>query len=673
MELPARSGQLITVRVENDHLESLANPSGNLMGVAELIWNALDAEADHVQVRLEVNAIEGIDAVEIVDDGHGMTHAAALTEFAHLGGSWKHLATHSKNQKRLLHGSQGQGRWRAFSVGDLVRWVTVGKTDSGNEKTIITGRSARLTEFEVSASEPTEDPVGTTVRIENVESKAATSLLADSAADKLTTRLAPYLEKYPHVEIRLRNRRLDPKLLQKLREEYDLDLPDIIEGPASLLVIEWRKAFPREFFLCDDNGMALHSCAPGIRAPNFDFTAYLRWDGFRRYESELAAAEMNPELTPVIDAGKAQLRQHFKVRGEQVQAEILAQWKEEEVYPYEGEVSSGVERVERDLFDMVAVTAAKAVMESDRLGRKFSLRLLRQAVEQGPTALKRALNEVLELPADKLAELNDLLDRSPLTSIIAFGKIVTDRLDALAGLTTILFDPEAKKAVLERSQLHKILEKEAWIFGDEYALSVSDQGLSVVLQQHIGMLGREKTAEDADPVTLEDGSKGIVDLLFSRSIQLPIQQQEHLVVELKRPKVILGHEELTQISRYALAVANDPRFDNLNVTWNFWLLGVEMDDYVRGQAKQSHLPPGVVSQPLDGRVTVWVKTWSQVLDDCRQRLKFVSERLEIQSTTDSGVDFLRRAHAERLPVSVLQGVSASESSRNSVPGHSDRS
>ena len=412
-------------------------------------------------------------------------------------------------------------------------------------------------------------------------------------------------------------------------------------------------------FLCDENGVALHECPPGIRAPGFDFTAYLRWSGFRHNEAELAAGELSPELAPVLDAGKAQLRQHFKLRGEQVQAEIIAQWKEEKVYPYQGEVSSPVERVERDFFDVVAVTAAKAVNESEHVGRRLSLSLLRQAIEQGPTALKRVLNEVLELPKDKLAELNELLDRTSLTSIIALSKIVTDRVDALSGLGRIVFDTEVSKFVLERSQLHKILERESWIFGDEYAMSVSDEGLNNVLLRHIEILKREQLAEDLEPARLEDGSKGIVDLMLTRSIQLPIQKQQHLVVELKRPARVLNHEDLTQISRYAMAVAQDPRFDKLDVRWDFWLIGVEMDGYVRGQSTQSHLPPGVASQPLDGRVTVWVKTWSEILDDCQQRLKYVKERLEVQSTTDAGVDYLRRTHAARLPSAVTDGVPAS--------------
>jgi hypothetical protein len=121
----------------------------------------------------------------------------------------------------------------------------------------------------------------------------------------------------------------------------------------------------------------------------------------------------------------------------------IEEWKSEHVYPYEEEAASEVERVERDLFDVVAVTAARAVNStSDRVGRRFSLRLLRQAVEQSPSELRRVLSEVLELPADKLAELDALLERTSLTSIIALAKVVADRLDFLAGLRELVFDPQ---------------------------------------------------------------------------------------------------------------------------------------------------------------------------------------------------------------------------------------
>jgi hypothetical protein len=486
--------------------------------------------------------------------------------------------------------------------------------------------------------------------IEDIDPAAAGAILAEDASDTLTTGLALYLERYPNVGVTFRGTSLDPKSLQTYRAEYDVPVPTNEFGPATLSVIEWSRHVERELLLCDASGITLYAEHPGIQAPQFDFTSYVSWSGFRHYEPELAAAQLHPVTGPVIDAAKDKLREHFRVRAVEEQTGILEQWKSEDVYPYAEDAGDDLEQVERNLFDVVAATAARAVnSSSDKIGKRFSLRLLREAIEQSPSALRRVLHEVLELPESSLRELDDLLDRTSLTSLIALGKVVSDRLDFLAGLGELIFEPKSRKAVLERTQLHRILVDEAWIFGDEYSLAVDDEGLGAVLEQHIKLLGRERTAADLDPALLEDGSRAIVDLLFAQTIPLATQQHEHLVVELKRPSLTLGHEEVTQIERYAQAVARDPRFDKVNVRWNFWLVGTSMDDFVAGRATQAHLPSGVVSQPLDGRVTVRVKTWSQILDDCEQRLKYVRERLAYRSTRDAGVEYLRLHHQKFLP------------------------
>ena len=73
--------------------------------------------------------------------------------------------------------------------------------------------------------------------------------------------------------------------------------------------------------------------------------------------------------------------------------------------------------------------------------------------------------------------------------------MVADRLNFLVGLEELLFDPENKKSLLERDQLHKILETESWVFGEHYHLTGSEQGLQKVLEKHISHLGNR---EDTD-------------------------------------------------------------------------------------------------------------------------------------------------------------------------------
>ena len=61
----------VAVQVETDHLEKLTHASRRLGRVSELIWNALDAEAEKVTVRAIDNALEGVDAVEVIDNAWG--------------------------------------------------------------------------------------------------------------------------------------------------------------------------------------------------------------------------------------------------------------------------------------------------------------------------------------------------------------------------------------------------------------------------------------------------------------------------------------------------------------------------------------------------------------------------------------------------------------------------
>src|SRR5207248_2977281 len=106
-----------------------------------------------------------------------------------------------------------------------------------------------------------------------------------------------------------------------------------------------------------------------------------------------------------------------------------------------------------------------------------------------------------------------------LSAIIAAARVVADRLDFLRGLEVMVYEPDTKRALLERRQLHKMLAKESWVFGDEYALAVNDESLTAVLAQHVKLLGREELASDADEVLREDGTRGIVDLMLGKTIK----------------------------------------------------------------------------------------------------------------------------------------------------------
>jgi len=88
----------------SDRLTKAKKP---VLGIAELIWNSVDADATTVDVRLNRNVLGSLDSIEVIDNGLGITMADAQEGFGHLGGSWKQHDHQKKREKRILHGKHG--------------------------------------------------------------------------------------------------------------------------------------------------------------------------------------------------------------------------------------------------------------------------------------------------------------------------------------------------------------------------------------------------------------------------------------------------------------------------------------------------------------------------------------------------------------------------------------
>ena len=653
------------VQVEADHIAKLARARRPLLALAELIWNALDAEATEVRVEFRDNALDHLEEIRVSDNGCGIPFSNAEGLFGKLGGSWKLGKRTTPNEHRIVHGRDGKGRFRAFALGRLVEWKTIARDADGLQQYTISSSVDRLGRFTISDPEPSNAASGTAVRIAEID-KDHPSLRFPRAESEVMQLFSLYLTQYPNVRLTYDRQVIAPSEAISGTKSYPLsiDLPDGEPLDAELVVVEWKLPIERALMLCDRDGFTYESTPPGIQAPGFNFTAYLKADLIRQLHDggALELGEMNPPLQKLLDVAKAQLREHFRRRAADEAADLVQEWKADRVYPYEDAPSTVLERVERDVFDVVALNVNSylpSFSSLDNRSKKFSLSLLRRSLEQSPHALSRILSDVLDLPPAKQLELAELLEKTSLSAIISAAKMVADRLDFLRGLEILVFDPKSREQLLERRQLHRIVAQQTWIFGEEYALSVDDQSLTEVLAKHLHLLGRDSAGDE--PVTRLDGTVGIVDLMLSRSIPQPrAEKREHLVVELKRPSVSIGLPARSQIEGYALAVAKDERFRDTDTRWVFVALSNEIDEHVRKAATQRDRPPGLLYQDADSPIEIWVKTWAQVIHDCRARLRFFEEHLGYNADSDSAVAYLRKVHAEHIPAALEDEVDSEE-------------
>ena len=636
--------------------------------IAELVWNGLDADATEVHVRVESDLLGGVRSIEVVDNGTGMSHSSAREGFVKLGGSWKQHTGKTKGERRLLHGRLGRGRFRAFALGNRVVWTTITEERGKDFLFDISGTTETRVQFEITDPIETDLPTGTSVLITEIPSAITLDAVSgQKATQAIVEEFAIYLHKYSNVSIFFDGIRLDPSSLEEDQKGYDLT-PVIgkggVELPVRLEIVEWKMKTDRHLFLCDGNGFTLHRVAPMIHAPGFHFTAYLATDLFREQEDAglLDIEEPTEKVAPIIEEARQQLRAHFKGRHSITARELLATWKERRIYPFEGEAQTPIEEAQRQVFDLVAITASEYVSEftatnpANTKAQKLSFALLREALEESPDNVRKILTTVLDLPADKRNELADLLETTTLSSLITAAKLVTDRLTFLKALEIIIFDHKFRKLVKERKHLHKILEKNTWIFGEEFNLTNSDKTLDAVLDQHLALLGREPRAKE-DRIRREDGRTAVIDLQISRAVPQPrAEQHEYLVIELKRPDQEINASVLGQLKSYAFTVADDPRFHGISTRWEFWALGASLSKDVKTEASQNDRPPGCVFQSDNMRI--WVKQWGDVLNQARARMNVFQTSLNFEASDESGLDHLRRYYANLIPPEIADGPAA---------------
>ncbi|CAH8232394.1 DNA mismatch repair protein [Vibrio aestuarianus] len=640
---------IIDVEVENDFINRALTGKA-IQALIELVWNAFDADAENVYLKINHNEL-GIESLTISDDGTGIDRSNFKDYFKSLGVSWKKTELRSKSG-RYLHGKLGQGRFKSFIVGRDVEWkTTVSTTDNKYETYTISGLADNPKQFRYTESDFSDKgKTGTVATIKEIQCNE-TDLTTSRIKEAFSTVFANYLSKYPKLNLYVEDELLDPSSLISYQDKFDLE-PIEYNGERydyTLNIIEWDFHCKNEIHFCNMSGLPILPCnEKPIGTRGFNYTAYLRSEHISTLSDKglLDFDRLEPSLNAAIESCINQLNVYFQKRKLEKSVSKIDRWKKEEIYPYKNKNYSPIEQAEKDMFDILAVNISDSIPSferSDNTIKKFQLQLLKQIVNTQPSDLQNILNEVLKLSKKKQRELSELIKDVSLNSIINMSKVVSERISFITGLEAILYNKQTKASLKERTQLHKILAENTWVFGDAFNMTVNDQSLTKVLEKHLESKNNDLIIDK--PVKRVDGRTGIVDLMLTRSLPTNHNDQvEHLVVELKAPKVKVGHEELTQIKSYAFAVADDERFENLDARWTFIVISNELSKYVQQELKNDKTGNGIAYDADNIRVVV--KTWSQIITECQHRLKFMKDELNLNVSTTDGLKYIKEHYAE---------------------------
>lgn len=643
----------LSLQAKQDFLEKEASTRDPIKGIAEFVWNALDADATHVSVSLTTNELGGTVAIQISDNGHGISEERAVHDFQNLGNSHKRRAVRTRTHERAVHGKEGRGRLKFFSIARRAQWKTVAEVGGKRQALTLTIQANDLENADLSDVVDTDAPIGTTVDLSPLKD-TFDRLSGQEAFRQFSTIFAPYILQYPDVEIAYNGFTVDPRIT--INKMHDLPQGKIVCPGRTiedlrLKVIEWKTPTDsRQIFFGGDNGIVLGSQAAYVPAPNFIFTAYAYSAFFR----ELADANLldleginDPDFLHVLEHIRGNLKDYFRKRQADMANGLIQELKEQGAYPYEGEPGNEIEKRERQVFDLAthAVSSySREFSKADSSVKRMTLTFLKEAVKHNPDALSTILRAVVNLPKSQQTDFSELLQRTELGNIISSSSLIADRITTLQTLKSMVFEPKYRQSAKERGQLDALVRDNTWLFGEQFHFTMPEAGLSRVMErvaeERSGKKGLKKD------IRKPDGKRGRVDQFLGRVIPGADQtRREYLLIELKRPALKIGRKELDQVEDYLNAMRRQPDFSHTDTTWHFYLVTSEYDDSVEARINQSDRTRGIAQ--TGDNYTLWVKTWAEILRESEARHQFIQDKLKVE-VSDADIDLRISALAQTV-------------------------
>lgn len=625
------------VDTDNKHIiQSYSNLSFK-EALVELVFNALDASAENIYININENKeTHIIEKISILDDGNGFDISSNEDLFFKLGLSNKKIGETNKFN-RLLHGKKGEGRFKALSLGNFVEWKTKTKEHSCTIK--------------MSIDNPLSLKINNNIDIVEIENTGTLCEICPNGKKykdlKSLDELKKNLEKYfltiiedESVKIFFNNIVLTNREYIETSEKQNLISPN---EDVEVKTIIWKENLEEnnKLFWCDKDYNVLLEDKLTESQKRTNYSTYIASDKILSayMSNKLQLLNMDKELVNIKNLAKNVSENTLIKYNKFCSENIISILKDEKIYPYsENETLTNFQKEIKNIYDNILIEINKkkpAIFKiKNKEIQKNIITTIKRVLETDPRNFNIILESLIGLSSEDLQDFSDLLKRVSLSNVIKTTSLLVNRLDFILSLRELTYGKKSK-SLKERSQLHKIVEKEKWIFGEKFNLMFSDKAFNSIVS---GL--RNKVIKN-DRI---DGGDNIPDLFFvSKSFYG--DTPEGLIVELKRPSVKIGLDEINQIKKYYNVIANEPQFNNYNI--DIVIVSSEIKSEAKNEitGENGLIPYGTNNSP---NKKLYIKTWADILDINEKTLQKMQKLLDADTNENTGIEYLENNYKSIL-------------------------
>ena len=634
--------------------EVLTKYRNTFFALKELINNSIQAEGKNIYINIEYgnpNSLEDyIKEISVEDDGHGVP----LCDFQ---GKILQIGTTVKT------GGRGIGRFGALQIGKKMEIETIGYDNSKNTFTKVIFpfdiqliKSESFEEVNLELEEEILEGSHNTkykVTIHDIYGNAQESvpkrnkISIEFQKEKFKNSI---FEHYPiaifndKISFYINNERLN-------KENFLLDEPSQIDRKYKNTKgkdIDCKFYFYHVNLTDNSVKVFLYSNNAGIKTVTNEFTYSSDYHTpdlgtwFIYFESEILTTDFLNDLD-ISDLGhsewknlkefiKENINEFFKEKNQKFST-FVKKLNEDKSTIKINEVSSS--KMQMSIFNKIAylIEDDYKILEKDDKSRFIIYPLINEAIKD--RKIRVIFEEIANLKPETKEKLYNLLEKTDLENIIHFASSVAGKLEFLDFLHEITYG-DISKVLKERSQLHKIIETNLWLFGENYNDTPclwSDKKIGNILgelhQKHMLYL---PSIED-DNIIHGAGLNDITDLFFLSEKLNDNDEREIMIVELKAPNCSIGMKELNQIDRYGFTIEQNSSLPTEKTRYKLILISSKANDFAQSKLKASrtkYKSPYIYEVKEGKNIEIQVMTWSEIIETNKRKLKYMSNLLEIK-------------------------------------------
>lgn len=610
--------------------------------VCEYIWNGFDASASRIDISFSKNKLDMIDTLTISDNGNGINFEELKQKFQPYNDSEKFRERQKTSHHSLPHGRNGVGRLTFFVFAETAVWHTVYKKDNNtNASYSITMYRQTLNSYDPNNNETpmnTQSPLGTKVTFSSV-----TGIYEDELLQAIKNEFFWFIElnNEKNYKIFLNGNELDFKSV--VIEEKLVDISELeLDHQYTIKIYQWKESLGKEFskyyFLnSKDNEVYKDNTTLNKKSDNFFHSVYIKSDYFDDFlfddenteQIGLMPTKSNAEYKKVIQYINNILLKLRKEYLKKDSTKFINNLIDKNVYP-EFKDTNIIDTYRKQQLNEIVETLYTAEpkiftgMNTEQ--QKIFIRLLNMIMDSDEKdSFFNIIKEVIELDDTEVKELSEVLQFTALNHITKTVKLIEDRVKVVQQLKELVF--EKKFNAKEVPHIQRIVENHYWLFGEKYNLVTAaepdfNQALMRKIYAETGKM--EKVSIEHEDVNKE------MDIYMLRQNK---EQDfiENVVVELKRPTVPLGEEQLSQVKKYMRVIQSESRFNSSNSKWTYYLIGNRLNNngYMQGEINSHKNLGEKFLVHADGNQKIYVMTWSEVFEQFTIKHDYLLEKLKL--------------------------------------------